>query len=69
MSVPAFLRRIFRGGGAEGGVRELAQLCDALLAESGEYASTALAREAHGEPRRHSTRWQGAPMALPGLDV
>jgi malonyl-CoA decarboxylase len=46
VSVPAFLRRIFRGGGAEGGVPELVQLCDALLAESGEYASTALAREA-----------------------
>ena len=52
MSVPAFLRRIFRGGGAEGGVRELVQLCDALLAESGEYASTALAREA-------LAKWQG----------
>ena len=46
MSVPAFLRRIFSGGGSDGGVRELAQLCEALLAESGEYASTALAREA-----------------------
>ena len=46
MSVPAFLKRIFGGGGADGGVRELSQLCDALLAESGEYASTALAREA-----------------------
>ena len=34
------------GAGSEGPVRELAQLCDALLAESGEYASTALAREA-----------------------
>ncbi len=46
MSVPSFLRRIFSGGGSDGGVRELAQLCEALLAESGEYASTALAREA-----------------------
>jgi malonyl-CoA decarboxylase len=34
------------GGGAEALVRELASICDALLAESGEYASTALAREA-----------------------
>jgi len=34
------------GAGAEGPVRELAQIFDALLAESGEYASTALAREA-----------------------
>jgi malonyl-CoA decarboxylase len=45
VSVFGFLRRI-TGGGAEGPVRELAQLCDALLAESGEYASTAIAREA-----------------------
>jgi malonyl-CoA decarboxylase len=34
------------GAGAEGPVRERAQIFDALLAESGEYASTALAREA-----------------------
>jgi malonyl-CoA decarboxylase len=40
-----FFRRS-SSAGAEGPVRELAQLCDALLAESGEYASTALAREA-----------------------
>jgi malonyl-CoA decarboxylase len=45
VNVPSFLRRIFSGGGGDA-VRELAQLCDALLAESGEYASTALAREA-----------------------
>jgi malonyl-CoA decarboxylase len=45
VSVLRFLRR-FTGGGAEGPVRELTTLCDALLAESGEYASTALAREA-----------------------
>jgi malonyl-CoA decarboxylase len=51
VNVPSFLRRIFSGGGADGGVRELAQLCGALLAESGEYASTALAREA-------VARWQ-----------
>jgi len=57
VSVPAFLRRIFGGGGdADGGVRELAQLCDALLAESGEYASTALAREA-------VAKWQGLDAA------
>jgi malonyl-CoA decarboxylase len=40
-----FFRR-WGGAGAEGPVRELAQIFDALLAESGEYASTALAREA-----------------------
>jgi malonyl-CoA decarboxylase len=45
VSVFGFLRRI-TGGGAAAPVQELAQLCDALLAESGEYASTALAREA-----------------------
>jgi malonyl-CoA decarboxylase len=45
VNVFRFLRR-FTGGGAEGPVRELSQLCDALLAESGEYASTAIAREA-----------------------
>jgi len=45
VSVLGFLRRM-TGGGAEGAVRELAQICEALLAESGEYASTALAREA-----------------------
>ncbi len=45
MSVFGFFRRM-TGGGAEGPVQELSQLCAALLAESGEYASTALAREA-----------------------
>jgi hypothetical protein len=45
VSVFGFFRRM-TGGGAEGPVRELSQLCAALLAESGEYASTALAREA-----------------------
>ena len=47
MSVPAFLRRIFGGlGGADRSVHELAVLCDALLGEKGEYASTAIARDA-----------------------
>jgi malonyl-CoA decarboxylase len=47
VSVPAFLRRIFGGfGGADRSVHELAMLCDALLGEKGEYASTALARDA-----------------------
>jgi malonyl-CoA decarboxylase len=45
VNVLGFLRRI-AGADAAAPVRELAQLCDALLAESGEYASTALAREA-----------------------
>jgi malonyl-CoA decarboxylase len=47
VSVPAFLRRIFGApGGADRSVHELATLCDALLGEKGEYASTALARDA-----------------------
>ena len=47
MSVPAFLRRIFGGlGGADRSVHELAVLCDALLGEKGEYASTAIACDA-----------------------
>jgi malonyl-CoA decarboxylase len=45
VTIFGFFRRS-GSAGAEGPVRELAQLCDALLAESGEYASTALAREA-----------------------
>jgi malonyl-CoA decarboxylase len=46
VNVSSFLRRIFSGGGGDDAVRDVAQLCDALLAESGEYASTALACEA-----------------------
>ena len=45
MNVFGFLRRM-AGAGAPAPVQELAQICDALLAESGEYASTALAGEA-----------------------
>ena len=45
MNVLGFWRRM-TGGGAEALVRELASICDALLAESGEYASAALARDA-----------------------
>ncbi len=45
MKIFGFFRRS-GGAGAEGPVRELAQNFDARLAESGEYASTALAREA-----------------------
>jgi malonyl-CoA decarboxylase len=43
-----FLRRLFGkgGGGVESAVQQLLELCNALMAESGEYASTALAREA-----------------------
>ena len=47
MSSSSFLRRLTGGRGSMGGAAQnLFALCDALLAESGEYASTALAREA-----------------------
>jgi len=49
MSAVSFLRKLI-GGGARAGVdrrtEELVSLCNAILAESGEYASTALARDA-----------------------
>jgi malonyl-CoA decarboxylase len=41
----SFLRRLF-GGAPPGGLPRLVELCDALLAESGEYASAAIARDA-----------------------
>jgi len=47
MSAGAFLRRLFGGQpGADRGVEHLLSLCRALLAESGEYASAAIARDA-----------------------
>jgi len=47
MSSSSFLRRLTGGRGSMGGAAQnLFALCDALLAESGEYASSALAREA-----------------------
>jgi malonyl-CoA decarboxylase len=48
MSASSFLRRLIGvgRGGMDGAMRHLFALCDALLSESGEYASTALAREA-----------------------
>jgi malonyl-CoA decarboxylase len=55
VNVFGFFRRM-TGGGPESPVRELALLCDALLAEDGEYASTALAREA-------VTRWHALEEA------
>jgi malonyl-CoA decarboxylase len=45
VNVFGLLRRM-AGAGAAAPVQDLAQICDALLAESGEYASTALAGEA-----------------------
>ena len=47
MSAASFLRRLLGGGPGtiERGTRELVVLCESLLSERGEYASTALARE------------------------
>jgi malonyl-CoA decarboxylase len=47
MSASSFLRRLIgRREGVNGEVQKLFKLCDALMAESGEYASSALASEA-----------------------
>ena len=48
MGATSFLRRLLSGGrgGVDRRVHDLLSLCESLLAESGEYASTALAREA-----------------------
>jgi malonyl-CoA decarboxylase len=48
MGATSFLRRLLSGGqgGVDRRVHELLSLCESLLAESGEYASTALARDA-----------------------
>lgn len=48
MSATSFLRRLLGAGsgGVDRRTRDLASLCEALLAEPGEYASTALARQA-----------------------
>src|SRR5215213_95873 len=48
MSAASFLRKLIGGnrGGMERRAEELLSICAALLAESGEYASTALARDA-----------------------
>src|SRR5262245_46234583 len=48
MGATSFLRRLLGGGqgGVDRRVHELLSLCESLLAESGEYASTALARDA-----------------------
>src|SRR3954465_8301264 len=48
MSAASFLRKLIGAGrgGMDRRTEELLSLCSALLSESGEYASTALAREA-----------------------
>jgi malonyl-CoA decarboxylase len=45
MSASSFLRRLIGRGGSDGGMPRIFELCNALLAVSGEYASTALARD------------------------
>jgi malonyl-CoA decarboxylase len=48
MGATSFLRRLLSGGqgGVDRRIHELLSLCESLLAESGEYTSTALARDA-----------------------
>jgi malonyl-CoA decarboxylase len=48
MSAASFLRKLLGGGqgGVDRGTQELVALCDSLLSERGEYASSALARDA-----------------------
>ena len=46
MNTGSFLRRLFGNGTGERRVQDLLSLCRALLAESGEYASLAIARDA-----------------------
>jgi malonyl-CoA decarboxylase len=46
MNTGSFLRRLFGNGGGDRRAQDLLTLCDALLAESGEYASMAIARDA-----------------------
>ena len=48
MSPASFLRKLLGGGqgGVERGTQELVALCESLLSERGEYASSALARDA-----------------------
>ena len=71
MSAVSFLRKLI-GGGARGGLDkrtdELVSLCNALLAESGEYASTALARDALAAYHKLDERCREEFFALLGRD-
>ena len=71
MSAVSFLRKLI-GGGARGGIDkrtdELVSLCNALLAESGEYASTALAREALAAYQQLDERCREEFFGLLGRD-
>jgi malonyl-CoA decarboxylase len=71
MSAVSFLRKLI-GGGARGGIDkrtdELVSLCNALLAESGEYASTALARIALAAYQKLDERCREEFFGLLGRD-
>jgi malonyl-CoA decarboxylase len=71
MSAVSFLRKLI-GGGARGGIDkrtdELVSLCNALLAESGEYASTALARVALAAYQKLDERCREEFFGLLGRD-
>src|SRR5919198_2691437 len=71
MSAVSFLRKLI-GGGARGGIDkrtdELVSLCNALLAESGEYASMALAREVLAAYRKLDERCREEFFGLLGRD-
>src|SRR5438105_14000180 len=78
MNPGSFLRRLFGNGAGTGDrrVQDLLALCEALLAESGEYASMAIARDAlaayHGLDERAreaffdvlASRYSPAPEAV-----
>ena len=71
MSAVSFLRKLI-GGGARAGIDkrtdELVSLCNALLAESGEYASTALARDALAAYQKLDERCREEFFGLLGRD-
>ncbi len=71
MGAASFLRKLI-GGGARAGIdrrtRELVSLCNAILAESGEYASTALARDALAAYQKLDERCREEFFGLLGRD-
>ena len=71
MSAVSFLRKLIGGGGRAGmdkRTEELVSLCNALLAESGEYASTALARDALAAYHKLDERCREEFFGLLGRD-
>ena len=71
MGAASFLRKLI-GGAARAGIDkrtdELVSLCNALLAESGEYASTALARDALAAYQKLDERCREELFGLLGRD-